>query len=259
LGLNIWGLKVNLQFTLLIIYINSLEMKGISVISLIAFCVLALFVNNNGITEGHSMKDYLRGLVALKQVTNLRHGILPGTLWCGQGDIAREESDLGTFAEMDECCRNHDRCEDYIRPQAIRYGLYNRYKICRSSLCDCEMQFYNCLKQIRGFYTYAVRKIYFGKCKQCFRTFYNPQECVNEGLDIIEEMDRKGRRVFCAKFDRKPKWSRRHNITAPISAAEVTTWADDDVHLAARFNSGDEEYFNDEDDATYEGSFEDDY
>lgn len=73
-------------------------------------------------------------------------------------------------------------------------------------------------------------------------------------------MDRKGRRVFCAKFDRKPKWGRRHNITTPISATEDTTWAYDDVHLASRFNSGDEKYFNDEDNATYdEGSFEDDY
>lgn len=53
-------------------------MKGISVINLIAFCMLALFVNNNGITEGHSVKDYLRGLFTLKQLPNLRHGILPG-------------------------------------------------------------------------------------------------------------------------------------------------------------------------------------
>lgn len=53
-------------------------MRGISVISLIAFCVLALFVNNNGLTEGHSLKDYLRGLSTLKELPNLRHGILPG-------------------------------------------------------------------------------------------------------------------------------------------------------------------------------------
>jgi len=53
-------------------------MKRISVISLISFCVFVLFVNDNGVTEGHSIKDYLRGLLALKQIPNLRHGILPG-------------------------------------------------------------------------------------------------------------------------------------------------------------------------------------
>lgn len=56
-------------------------MRGICVISLISFYMLALFVNNNGITEGHSVKDYLRGLYALKQVKNLRHGILPGNFF----------------------------------------------------------------------------------------------------------------------------------------------------------------------------------
>jgi len=47
-------------------------------INLITFFVLALCVNNNGVTESHSVKDYLRGLSALKQVMNLKHGILPG-------------------------------------------------------------------------------------------------------------------------------------------------------------------------------------
>ncbi|XP_071564919.1 phospholipase A2-like [Temnothorax nylanderi] len=227
-------------------------MRGISVISLIAFCVLALFVNDYGVTKGHSVKDYLRGLFVLKSFTNLRHGILPGTLWCGRGNIARDDSELGMYSEMDKCCRAHDRCEDYIRPKTTKYGLYNA-NICRSSLCECELQFYDCLKQIRGFYPYAVRKVYFKRCKQCFRTFYDPQECINEGLDIIEEMDRKGRRVFCAKFDRvDPKSGHRHNITTPktISATEVSTWDDeDDEYTLSRFSSKD-----DEDDTIYDHS-----
>lgn len=229
-------------------------MREANVITLIAFCALALFVTNNGVTEGHSVKDYLRGLFALKQVTNLRHGILPGTLWCGRGNIAREDSELGMYAEMDKCCRNHDYCEDYIRPKSTKYGLYNKY-ICRSSLCECELQFYDCLTQIRGFYAYAVKGIYFRKCKQCFRTFYDPQECINEGLDIIEETDRKGRRVFCAKFDRNPKWGHRYSITTPasISDTEVSTWDDESIQLVSRFYSEDDgKYSDDENDAIYE-------
>ncbi|KYM96572.1 Phospholipase A2, partial [Cyphomyrmex costatus] len=236
----------------------SFEMRGICVISLISFYVLALFVKNNGVTEAHSVKDYLRGLFALKQITNLRHGILPGTLWCGRGNIARKDSELGMYKEMDECCRTHDNCEDYIRPKGTRYGLYNKY-ICRSSLCECELQFHKCLTQIRGLYPYAVRRIYFTKCKQCFRTFYDPQECINEGLDIIEEMDRKGRPIFCAKFYRNPKWGHRHNITTPelLPVTEHSTLDNDEsVQFESRFYPGkDKEYYNDEDDITYDENY----
>lgn len=53
-----------------------------------------------------------------------------GTLWCGRGNIARDDSELGVYSELDTCCRTHDRCEDYINPKATKYGLYNKY-ICR--------------------------------------------------------------------------------------------------------------------------------
>lgn len=75
-------------------------------------------------------------------------------------------------------------------------------------------------------------------------------------LDIIEETDRKGRRVFCAKFDRYPKWGGRHNITAPksIPAAEPPTGADDGyVQIDPRFQfEDDEEYSNEEDDINFD-------
>lgn len=63
-------------------------------------------------------------------------------------------------------------------------------------------------------------------------------------------MDRKGRRVFCAKFDRIPKWGHRHNTTMPqsTSATEFPIKADDEtVQLISRFYSGeDEEDLNDD-------------
>lgn len=53
-------------------------MMRIRAINLIAFCTFVFFVDNNGVTEGHSMKDYFKALRGLSQLKNLRHGILPG-------------------------------------------------------------------------------------------------------------------------------------------------------------------------------------
>lgn len=72
-------------------------------------------------------------------------------------------------------------------------------------------------------------------------------------------MDRKGRRVFCAKFDRIPKWGHRHNITMPksISATEFPI-DDESIQLVSRFFSGedgkdsnDEDYGKDSNDEEY--------
>ncbi|XP_029674639.1 phospholipase A2-like [Formica exsecta] len=228
-------------------------MRRIRGINLISFCALVLFVDNNGVTEGHSVKDFFKALRGLSQIKNLRHGILPGTLWCGRGNIARNDSELGVYDEMDTCCRTHDRCKDSINPKATKYGLYNKY-ICRSSLCECDLQFYDCLMRVHGLYASTVGKIYFKKCKQCFRTYYDSEECIREGLDINEEPDRKGRRVFCAKFDQNPKWEEhRHKATSPrsIYIDELLNWPDDG---AAQFDSqsyfaNDRKYSVDEEDA----------
>lgn len=62
-------------------------------------------------------------------------------------------------------------------------------------------------------------------------------------------MDRKGRRIFCAKFDRIPKWGHRHNITMPksISATEFPI-DDESIQLVSRFFSGEDgKDSNDED------------
>jgi len=82
------------------------------------------------------------------------------------------------------------------------------------------------------------------------------------GLNIIEETDRKGRRVFCAKFDRNPKWSHRYNMTAPelIPATELPTRDDDEsIQLVSRFYFGDDEKYSNEEDTIHESypSFED--
>lgn len=38
-----------------------------------------------------------------------RVGIMPGTLWCGDGSLAEELSSLGAHVGADRCCRQHGR------------------------------------------------------------------------------------------------------------------------------------------------------
>jgi len=50
---------------------------------------------------------------------------VPGTKWCGPGNIATSYDDLGTEREVDMCCRAHDNCEEKIAPQEEAFGLRN--------------------------------------------------------------------------------------------------------------------------------------
>lgn len=223
-------------------------MKRVYAIHLIACFVL--LVNNNGLTEGHTLKKFFSGL---KNFKTLWHGILPGTLWCGLGDIARDDLELGAHKELDMCCRAHDKCEDFVEPKSSRYGLQNKH-ICRLSLCECEMQFYDCLKQVNGLYAFVIGQIYFAKCRRCFSTYNDAQECAKEGLNINEEQDRKGSRVFCAKFDRNPKWGQRHNVSESTPNKFLDLDDDDDDND----NNDDENFINggkhpiEEDDIIYD-------
>ncbi|XP_055616192.1 uncharacterized protein LOC129762192 isoform X2 [Toxorhynchites rutilus septentrionalis] len=95
--------------------------------------------------------------------------IYPGTVWCGDGNQAKSESDIGFFYMTDSCCRAHDLC-----PIAIAAGeQFNRLKnngYFTRSHCDCDKQFYNCLKNANTLVSNQIGYTYFNLLKpQCFR------------------------------------------------------------------------------------------
>ena len=50
---------------------------------------------------------------------------LPGTKWCGAGDVARDYDDLGPKAETDKCCRDHDNSIESMARGEEKNGLKN--------------------------------------------------------------------------------------------------------------------------------------
>ncbi|CAD6208422.1 GSCOCG00003434001-RA-CDS [Cotesia congregata] len=95
---------------------------------------------------------------------NLFSGILPGTKWCGTGDIAENYHDLGSDTEIDQCCRTHDLCPVKIRAQQNRYNLTN-YSLYSKSHCDCDNAFYQCLKNLDSPTASIMGKLYFNVVK----------------------------------------------------------------------------------------------
>lgn len=75
----------------------------------------------------------------------LLNGIIPGTKWCGTGDIADTYYDLGTEIKLDKCCRTHDLCPSKIRAHTSRYNITNTDFYTKSH-CTCDKIFRNCLK-----------------------------------------------------------------------------------------------------------------
>lgn len=92
-----------------------------------------------------------------------------GTKWCGNGDKASNDEDLGYFRETDACCREHDKCPTNIAGRETKYGLTNPDATTRSH-CDCDKKFFDCLKKASSRLSRTIGELYFNfLSKKCFR------------------------------------------------------------------------------------------
>ncbi|CAG0910020.1 unnamed protein product [Cyprideis torosa] len=76
-----------------------------------------------------------------------RGNVIPGTKWCGSGDVAEQYFDLGEDAMLDSCCRDHDHCPVKIRAHEQQYGHMNRAFYAKSH-CQCDYAFLRCLRSV---------------------------------------------------------------------------------------------------------------
>lgn len=130
--------------------------------------------------------------------------ILPGTLWCGDGNAAKSDQDLGLFYKTDQCCRQHDYCPKFIESGETfmnleNTGVFTRYlklhvrprvngtmflHLIYRSHCECDKAFYNCLKKADSIISNRIGETFFNVLKpQCFRKEYPIVGCIKRRLD----------------------------------------------------------------------------
>ncbi|GFS57439.1 phospholipase A2 [Nephila pilipes] len=128
--------------------------------------------------------------------------IFPGTNYCGPGNIAENYYDLGTFNETDACCREHDYCDDIIRPGRTKHNLINPFGTTRLH-CRCDQVLRECFRKVNSVVSNTVGYIFFSVLQtQCFDFDYPASGCL---------LWRRGSaRMYCVKYkldeDQPKKW-----------------------------------------------------
>ncbi|XP_075744981.1 uncharacterized protein LOC119160108 isoform X2 [Rhipicephalus microplus] len=103
-----------------------------------------------------------------------------GTKWCGLGDIASSYEDLGSQVTVDVCCRAHDHCPVKLKAFRTGYDLVN-FSLYTKSHCDCDRDFYNCLRRAKNHIADAIGNVYFNVIKvPCIRKVRKPV-CTDRG------------------------------------------------------------------------------
>ncbi|XP_043287655.1 phospholipase A2-like [Venturia canescens] len=107
--------------------------------------------------------------------------IFPGTKWCGDGNIADSETDLGKLRALDACCRAHDNCPEAIGAGKSYGRLLNDGTFTKSH-CSCDREFYTCLKNSHSRTAKAIGKTYFNVLRpRCFALENPITECEKRG------------------------------------------------------------------------------
>ncbi|GFO32696.1 phospholipase a2 [Plakobranchus ocellatus] len=114
-------------------------------------------VRCSGVISGVGSKQHI---MRKRSLSNIFHGIFPGTNWCGKGNVADSFGDLGYYRHTDRCCREHDHCPYTIPGRGFGYGHYNPSRFTMSS-CTCDNIFRRCLLRVDSFGARLVKFIYF--------------------------------------------------------------------------------------------------
>ncbi|XP_057333665.1 phospholipase A2-like [Microplitis mediator] len=110
-----------------------------------------------------------------------RELIFPGTLWCGVGNVAIDDNDLGNFFVTDACCRDHELCGLNYTNEMLDMDAKQDIvtKFLGKSVCPCERDFYTCLRRARTILARKFGKLYFNVLRpQCYIYDHPKMYCV---------------------------------------------------------------------------------
>lgn len=99
----------------------------------------------------------------------------PGTKWCGPGNTADGYDDLGSDAEIDKCCRQHDHC-DNIPSGEEKHGLVNSDYFTRLH-CMCDKEFKQCLRGANSRRGNYIGNFYFNVRDRCYKEQHPVVDC----------------------------------------------------------------------------------
>lgn len=104
------------------------------------------------------------------------------TNFCGPGDTAGpdQETVCGLFNNVDECCKAHDNCDSFIRSKSDfkEYPDLPEKQLYFTSLsCECDVEFYNCLKRTDSIFGEIILGIYSVAQMSCFQHEYQVAKC----------------------------------------------------------------------------------
>ncbi|KXJ80209.1 hypothetical protein RP20_CCG026198 [Aedes albopictus] len=127
---------------------------------------------------------------------------LPGTKWCGPGNVADDYDDLGKHEDEDKCCREHDHC-DNIASGEEKYGLKNDDYFTRLH-CKCDRDFQQCLKKINTTLSNRLGSFYFAVRDKCYKKQHPIVECGEKKNMLF--LRRCTRYVLDSSKDRQWQW-----------------------------------------------------
>jgi len=97
-----------------------------------------------------------------------RNLIIPGTNWCGVGNVSRDNSEVGEIVSTDKCCREHDHCPHTIGAFSTKYSLFN-FRVHTISHCECDDIFRTCLRMASSTQADVMGSLFFNTLSmKCF-------------------------------------------------------------------------------------------
>lgn len=105
------------------------------------------------------------------------------TNFCGPGNHAGPSNNTvcGLFSGVDACCKAHDACDDYVGSKSdyMRFpGLPQKQLYFTSLSCECDVAFYNCIKQTATILGDLMLGVYSVAQSSCFQYDYKIEKCM---------------------------------------------------------------------------------